>query len=293
MKFTPLNVKLKSEQHHWWPIAVSGFWADDDGMVSRITWGSNTIRQDPAKFGSIGNAHHVDLKGPWTHTFEPLFNDADSYFPHLLKELLQLNSFHNVDHRKLLSRLSDPLEISATSERLISECLASLVVRSPRFRDIVMRSVNAFGAYQDGISDRHLIVASNIGRCFEPISISRCALTYVLYSDNSEFTFGDGFFNVFNSVADPIRYVRLMIPLLPQMAVACIYSSNLPRQIRTIRLTDSEVRDLNHSTQIYSSKYLFYRSLKPHIDDRYFNGKFMQIRDHRLPFLENLKAACS
>lgn len=253
------------------------------------------IRQKPQKFGSIGNAHHVDLGGPWTHSYEPVFNFADSYFPHVVDHLIQLNSEFDVIGRPFVERFY--LEnISERLEREISECLASLVVRSPRFRKVISNSVDHFGAYSDPIDDRHLIIASNIGSCFGSVmeSILHCGLKFILFSEGAEFVFGDGFLNNFNAYANLNSRVKLIVPLTPYICLCCSSPSGLYKKgIRTIRLNSDEVRVINFSTQIYSSKYIFFRRQMPVVERNYFDGEFKQLRFHELPLLKAMTQAFS
>lgn len=291
MKEVRLGTQLKSEQHHWWPKSLSKYWNRADGKTTRLTSDGQQLDQEASKFGSIGNAHHVELNGPWTHTYEPIFNRADSYFSYLILELLQLDSRHDFDSRDYRERFSDCLTLSPESERKLPECLASLVVRSPSFRNIVMNSVNYFGAYRDGVSDRHEIVAMNIGSSFDFIikSINNSGLKFILFSDHSEFIFGDGFLHNFSPGGFSTHRTQLLLPLLPEIAIACI-SPIAPyrRGLRTIRLTRSEVESVNFATQVYSSRFIFFRSQKPEIHDVFSCGEFRQFKYHKYDLLETL-----
>ena len=86
--------KLKSERHHWWPKALSQFWAAEDGYCTQLPWNGEEVRLEPGKFGSIKNAHHIKHgeDSPWNTTFEPMFNETDASFPHLVAWLLALNT---------------------------------------------------------------------------------------------------------------------------------------------------------------------------------------------------------
>ncbi len=41
----------KTEVHHWWPEAVSNFWADAEGQVNRIEANGDLVRSLPKSFG--------------------------------------------------------------------------------------------------------------------------------------------------------------------------------------------------------------------------------------------------
>ncbi len=291
MKDVRLGANLKSEQHHWWPKSLSKYWNRPDGKTTRLTSDGQQLDQEASKFGSIGNAHHVDLNGPWTHTYEPLFNKADSYFSQLVLELLQLDSRHDFDNRDYRERFSDGLTLTPESEKNLPECLASLVVRSPNFRNIIKNSVNYFGMYRGGVSDRHEIVAMNIGPSFEfvIISIKNSGLKFILFSDHDEFIFGDGFLHNISAGGFSTHRARLLLPLLPEIAIACVSPIDPYRKgLRTIRLTRSEVASVNFATQVYSSRFIFFRSQKPEIHNEFTRGEFRQFKYHKHELLEKL-----
>ncbi|WP_309084064.1 DUF4238 domain-containing protein [Chelativorans sp.] len=291
MRKVPLGVKLKSEQHHWWPKSLSKSWADNAGKVTRITPDGERLSLEPHKFSSLRNAHHVELDGPWTHTYEPLFHDADSAFPKLVTELLQLDPIFGKSLNGSRNRFSEKMSFNTETARLLAECVASLVVRSPRFRDIVMRSVNSFGAYKDPVSERHQIIAMNIGSCFPAVtrSLEHCGLKFVLFSGDDEFVFGDGCLHNFNGWADPNYSARLLIPIVPQIALAFI-SPTGPYEggLRAIHLTREEVLQVNYATQVYSGRFLFYRAQKPKIEDAFTRAEFLQFPYHHFELLDKL-----
>lgn len=288
-KPTPLNPNLSSELHHWWPKGVSAFWAGVDGKTTRETPDGGITRQRPENLGAIKNAHHVDLQGPWSHSFEPHFDTADSYFPHLITELLQLDSAIGSasDYKRRFMNTT----LTNESMTFLPECLASLAVRSPRFKKSVRQMLTQFGSYDENISERDIIFSSNIGHCYPAMieSLRRCNLIFVLYSDNIEFSFGDGFFHNLPPSGDPIRNAKLLVPLTPCMAVAALVHRDCKSPgIRTLRLNNHELREINRVTHIYSIDCIFYREMRPEIDNTYFNGSFMTLKDRRWRLLEEM-----
>lgn len=151
---------LKTELHHWWPKGLSKLWADEDGTVGRLAWDGKLVRSKPANFGAITNAHHVLLKGPWAGTVEPIFDQADSNFPSLVVELQTLRPKLKRFPRKHSSRIT-PTPIGSDQRHLLGQGVASLVVRSPGYRDLQQRSIQAgqrrFGFPEDYKFDPNLL----------------------------------------------------------------------------------------------------------------------------------------
>lgn len=286
-KTTPLVPNLRPELHHWWPKGVSAFWADADGKTTRETPDGNISQQRPENLGAIKNAHHVDLKGPWSHSFERHFDAADSYFPQLITELLQLSSItcHSSDYRARFREV----RLSDESANLLPECLASLAVRSPRFKKIVWQMILKFGSYSETTSERDVIFSSNIGHCYPAMieSLRRCHLYFILYSDTLEFSFADGFYHNLWSSGDPISHARMLVPLTPCMAVAAVAShGRTSPTVRTLRLNNAEIQEINYIIQLYSIDCIFYRETRPEIDPQYFNGQFMSLKGSRWPLID-------
>ena len=54
-----LDKNVKAALHHWWPHSVSKFWADEKGLVTRISPDGNESRAPPQRFGAINSAHQI------------------------------------------------------------------------------------------------------------------------------------------------------------------------------------------------------------------------------------------
>lgn len=130
--------RIKTENHHWWPRSLSRFWADDAGLVSRISPDGSIVKAPPEHFGSIRNGHHIKHgriagdESPWDSSFESEFDKADSIFPDLVSWLM------TIEHLAAPHSLADEyIEQDVSDQKLkqLTECVTSLAVRSPRNRE--------------------------------------------------------------------------------------------------------------------------------------------------------------
>lgn len=71
-----LKVVQKSRNHHWWPVALQSYWADDNGDVSWIE-PDGTIRKKQFKNRKIARKIHGHTMmrggGVWETNFEGFF----------------------------------------------------------------------------------------------------------------------------------------------------------------------------------------------------------------------------
>jgi hypothetical protein len=116
----------------------------------------------------------------------------------------------------------------------------------------------------------------------------------VLRASDQEFIFGDGFLHNFSSLDHPM-HARCLIPITPEIAV--FYTR--PRAYRTfpkllvLNLTQEEVAVVNLTVQIYSLRYLFFRSIYPVIDEVFRQGLRLEFQYHEHPLIEGLQHAAS
>jgi hypothetical protein len=276
-------VKLKRENHHWWPECVSRYWAAEDGRVGWIKPDGITIRVLPESLGQTGNVHHVkfghnpDASDIWNFSFENEFNAADSDFIRVIAWLEGL-SRESIKGRDLSDRfLSQP----ASDEQLfaLTESVVSLAVRSPRNRE-------ASVALQELVRgtlpsrERNMLIGMNMRQSQRIIadSIGSNAKFAVLFSTLKEFIYGDGFFHNVNAVINPPRSPKMLVPITPTMSVIISRPSSFTMQPRlsTLVLTADEVGQCNKTIQIYSRQALFFRSEVPSLIDEFACGKHME-----------------
>ena len=126
--------QFKSALHHWWPQCLSKRWLNDKGVIYHLFWDDRCIPQtNPKNFGAIKDAHlikHAIYPTDWDESFEEIFGSADGAFPKSLDWLIDL--------QKTKPSLQDE---ERENLDILLECLLSLVVRSPRFRNQIKVNV--------------------------------------------------------------------------------------------------------------------------------------------------------
>ena len=262
------NKKLKSALHHWWPQCVSKRWLNDEGVIYHLFWDERCIPQtNPKNFGAIKDAHfikHAIYPTDWDESFEEAFGFVDGKFPTILDWLAELQE--------------KPLLQDEEQENLdiLLECLLSLVVRSPRFRNQIKLNIENITKQQ---TDEKLIKMNQR----DTLNIFKNNLRgqgkfAVIYSKEHEFIFGDGFYNNFtSSVGIPIE-PRIIAPLTPTI---CVFYSRPISYMRHPRLISMELEKedidfINETTMTYSQSYLFYRSQQPTITETFRCNKFLE-----------------
>lgn len=279
IKFAP----LKSELHHWWPRCVSVHWNDDEGQANWIKPNGKITRSPAKNFGAIGNGHHfkADREGkpnPWDHTFEHVFSDADDKFPALIDWLLGLECKHTPSRS---SRKEGFLAQNVDDKMLLTlvECIVSLVVRSPKFRETGAALAEHFRGPL-GAHERNRLISANIMHCQRRIadSIGTWGKFAVLFTHDREFLYGDGFYHNLSSQTQSGSGVRIVVPITPNVTVFYSNPNSFLQEppLVSLMLTDDEVTFFNQPVQIYARDKLFFRNQKPELLDVY------RIGDHRI-----------
>ncbi|MBG5166835.1 hypothetical protein [Pseudomonas aeruginosa] len=240
--------KLKSERHHWWPRCVSKHWADAEGFTHWITPDGTDKRVPPAKLGMIGNGHHIKLSqnsadsSPWDMSFEREFDVADGNFPSLIEWLNALTK-QELFGRDLRDRFV-PQSCTDDQLKILTECVVSLVVRSPKNREAAVSVAEQLRG-ELPTPERNALIGLNMRQSQRMIadSIGGRAKFAVLFSSGKEFIYGDGFFNNVTGVGNPLHSPKIIAPITPMMAVIINRPTSFmvePR-LSTIVLSDDEV----------------------------------------------------
>lgn len=283
--------KLKRANHHWWPECVSERWADNDGKVTRVTPEGSATPAPPNQFGAIGDGHHIKLGeergegSPWDMSFETQFDRADRTFSGLLNWLDDLPRCDPPFSRPIMERI---VAADVTDIRFLDliERIVSLVIRSPGQRSTA--SALALDFMPDmSARKRDAILGLNMRNSHPTLvrNIGGKGKALVLFSPEKEFVFGDGLYSNVHSPTDHQYTPKMLVPLLPWMAVAFIKPSSYfedPR-LSTLIVNSQETEDLNHAVQVYSKNEIFYRFDKPVIEEVFAQAQHLRYRDHRNP----------
>jgi len=292
--------KLKNELHHWWPRALSKFWADHSGHAHCLSWDGELLRSLPKSFGAIRNDNNIVFKDeptPWDESFEKTFANADSGFPGSITWLQGLTSPIAASAKPFAERLT-PLAVERDRQDTLAECLASLIARSPNFRQRIRITTDyyrgRFGLPAIG-ADKTLI-GMNVRRAQKTFSeaMRGGGKFVVLHSGAQEFVFGDGFLHNFSSADRPLA-PRCLVPLTPEIAVFYVR----PMKYRTfpsgfaLNLMPEEVAVINRTVQIYSARFVFFREIYPIVDETFGRGEHLEATYHTYPWLDDLERTMS
>lgn len=264
---------IPGERHHWWPKSVSQYWADGAGRIGRIDPLGNVVRSTPTRTARISDGHNLRSGSPWDTTFEHLFDGPDGSFPRVVELLEDLTSTPS-ESRDFIRH-----EISEQDLQVLCECLVSLSVRSPRFRDQVRAFVDQLRSDVRKEEYKQL-AAVNMQQTYFWLmrSMNGLGKFLVLRSDNQEFIFGDGFYNNITLGSQNLFNTRILLPLTPWLAV--LYASPMeymvePRLV-SLRTTDEMVSIINETMQIYAKHCLFFRYDQPDLSDYFLCREHLQ-----------------
>ncbi|HML28911.1 MAG TPA: hypothetical protein PKE16_08745 [Hyphomicrobium sp.] len=290
---------FEKERHHWWPAGLSGYWVDKDGKVSLLMPDGQRQTSIPRGFGYDKHSHNLRFGGPWNSSFEDDFSTADNAMGALVDWLITLEAQRERRPLALAERLNTQA-MTRDERAMLSECVASLVVRSPLMRHRIDRQVmggrerlpNPFPEKVEAKADYQTILGSNLKPLLANFS-HRMRVTgkfCLLMSEDRELIFGDGFYNNFPSSAYVAVALRCIVPLTPTLAMLYTAPSEcvpVP-ELSAIVLRRDEVDFLNLLVQVYSCERLFYRFEKPRVDQAYAGRQHMGLTHHQHPWLEVL-----
>ncbi|RCK21955.1 hypothetical protein [Thalassospira lucentensis] len=257
---------------------------DSEGITHWIRPDGTITPAPPDNFGVIGNGHFIKLgetpgeKTVWDQNFEPAFDQADSNFPAVISWLQSLTREDRYDAKMLNERF---LTADASDKQIacLVECIVSLAVRSPMNREASVSLAESLrGRLQK--QERNAIMKLNM-RDSQQQAVSLIGTRgkfAVLYSPDSEFIFGDGFFhNIKSPVYQSLR-PKILVPITPEISV--VYARPMAYQteprLSTLTLTPTETTALNETVQIYSKNALFYRSQKPTLGEAFQRGVHLE-----------------
>jgi hypothetical protein len=293
---------LKTELHHWWPRTLADHWSAADGMVSVIRPDGAVHRAPPGAFGGITNAHHMRMGGSWDSTFEPIFNQPDSEMSDFVRWLSELEAPLADADRPMVERIA-PQPLPLERRQQIARITASLLARTPQIRHSIKLTVEYYrGQFglRDPAADKTLIAANQRG-LYDAYRkrLESGGRWAILFSDEAEFIAGDGFLHNYPASPDGLYTGRkLVLPILPTATIIHTLPMQYPTDPRlvTLRVSPSEVRELNDIVQVYASKFLFYRDQKPLLSEGFKSGEHREFKYHGHgwldPLLDSLSQYC-
>ena len=268
---------IKGERHHWWPQSVSQNWTNADGYIIRVDSNGNQAPSTPARFARISDGHNFNTGTPWDYTFEDLFDKVDDYFPHLVDWIRELVELHKTSGAKPLE--FQPQSVDDDKLILAINCVISLVVRSPRFREDVVNIAQDIRGPVEKI-ERKPLAAVNLQQTYQRLTklLRPVGKIVVVWSANREFNYGDGLYSNLSPYSQDLRNFRAAIPITPTIAVVYTLPSQYIREprVHTLEADHNLIEIINESVQIFSKECLFYRNISPALGDFFRIGQYMQ-----------------
>jgi hypothetical protein len=281
---------MRGALHHWWPRKLSEFWADENGAVTWIAPDGTEKSSKPESWGAIRNGHTVNFGPEWMASFEGAFSRADTNFPYVVRHLLGVDSDFHQKMRSISKRLY-PVKIDDKTLDHLRECLASLVVRSPRNRNMVIATVEHYrGSIQDK-RERDNLIAMNLFHQFEAATKAlRDGKFIVVFSEDYEFIFGDGFYHNISPGYPTGTNPKLVVPLTPNLTIIYFRPTQYLTQPNafSVRAERAEVEEFNKLIQVYSKDMLFFRSQWPQLLSAFTKATHLQFEYHRVPWLQEI-----
>jgi hypothetical protein len=267
----------RGEKHHWWPKGISKFWENENGKIHRIEPTGKVVLSNPKEFAHISNGHNFlyDKPSSWEETIEHYFDTPDQNMGNVIQDLKGFREWNYFEKRYIYA----VQEEDGDNIDLLRECILSLIVRSPMYRNTLNNLVLGFRGELEK-SESKLLIASNLGTAYrELINNSKgCGRLAVLFSDDAEFIYGDGIYSNISTSLHYLTDLRVVIPLTPNIAV--VWSNPMSHSAKPHIMATSvdalTVSMINDATQVYSKDYLFYRSEKPKIIETF------ALQEHRV-----------
>ncbi|MEM0909402.1 MAG: hypothetical protein AAGJ37_00415 [Pseudomonadota bacterium] len=280
MALTQTRVKKRNEKHHWWPKTLSKHWSNSDGKVNGLRPTGEQITQKPTNFGFIKGAHNLlfEKKSDWEFSFERFFDEADNKmngFVADLKEFRIFNEFGRVYSYATQDELDKNLEV-------MSKCMLSLIIRSPEYRNNLGNMITGIRGSISSKKELEILISHNQGLIYKRVYSSHIfgrGNFIIMFSDENEFIFGDGFYNNFPVCPTQFLNFETVIPITPNIAVAWVFSNRFRTKPRAkaISIEPDDVLLINEATQIYSKDFLFFRYQKPFLFEFFTKNQHLEI----------------
>jgi len=267
---------IKGQKHHWWPKGLSKYWENERGEVRRIDFKGEVVLSRPKEFGQISDGHNIlfENESPWQSTIEHYFDKPDQNMSRIVDWLASFKKEVKTENTRIFLYLSQEKEDDNLDA--LRECIISLAVRSPNYRNAQNSFVEMLRGKLEKAESKRLIAVNIHQKYGTLIRNSKGTGKFaILFSEELEFIYGDGFYSNIDATTELLSGLRIVIPMTPHIAV--VWSSPMvyrsyPRLI-SIKADKEIVEIVNNSVQVYSKEYLFFRTQKPSLIEDFKLGE--------------------
>lgn len=297
---------ITSKVHHWWPVTLQKYWADNNGDISWVKPDDATEKKR-VKRRKVGKAFHghTILRGNlWEYNFEEAFSGTDSSIPATIATLDTYKPFGPTE--KKVPEISIPPQknnwafegaynfyrLDEETHRCLLALIYSLLIRSP-----AKRSVYENYAAVDGMKPCEEVGKGNMLDDWM-IAKDMCEngsiwgqFFILIFSPSAQFIYGDGNLDwLTSSLVSSLKGGRALLPLTPNLCVYfCTPMHTRPAPNCAALCAKPElVERINDIVQIYSGKQLFFRGQRPVLIDAFKSGEFRAIKNGSSGLIDSL-----
>ncbi|MFE3837539.1 hypothetical protein [Pseudogemmobacter sonorensis] len=283
----------KSKNHHWWPVALQGYWADKSGNVWWIEPSGRTDKKRAAnrKIGFKIHGHTIFRGGAWEGNFEKEF-DIDSEVHNVISSLKELKPLGRTPAEfftllKMIFKKDRTLRdmckyyvLEESLHRRLLLLILSLIIRSPSNRSKYEGYSRLAGMPPDedvgkANMQQNYMIAKKI--CQSGFTSNQYFV--LLHSPLKRFTFGDGSLDWLTSglIGNRING-KALVPLTPHL---CVYFCT-PMAMRSspncasLSVAPWMVDWVNEITQIYSKDRIFFKGKAPKLIEAFRRAQFLE-----------------
>lgn len=286
----------KSKNHHWWPVGLQSYWADQAGDVFWIEPDGKieNKRSVKRKIGFKIHGHTIFRGTVWESNFEDEF-DIDNEVHKIIPALQGMKPFGRTPKEffaliKMLGKkdrsLRDMCKFYHLDEDLHRNLLLfiySMLIRSPGSRSRYEGYPKMIGLPPDEeVGKGNMVQSYRIAKKLCQKGLISNQYFVLMHSPLKKFIFGDGSLDWLTRglVANRING-RTLLPLTPHL---CVYfctpmSMRSTPNFASLSVAPWMVDWVNDITQIYSKDKLFFLGKPPKITNAFRQRHFLEHKD--------------
>lgn len=294
-----------SREHHWWPVALQSYWADEHGDVSWIDPSGEIHKKKFSKRKIARKSHgHTFLRDTfWKTNYESEFSHADNSVHDVLKRLndvikiclendeVKKQSVNFNEQKCNIRKFCGFTCFEESFFRSLIDLVCSLALRSPNTRADFETFPTLLGLpSSEEVGKMNMSKNYKLAKRLAYVDIVGTEYITLLFSNKRTFMFGDG---ICHNLA--IGYGSLqgqaLIAMTPWLAIHlhCAPQKRGDENCAILLATENQVQHLNHVIQIYSKEYLFFYDYPPILSTEYRRRQFLRHDHSQDPLLRKIR----